>query len=131
MGENIIKIYWQAMGVSGTVYVYDTKPELNTPGNYFATGNASGNFLFPIPLKPLQIAEITVCENGTWSYEIEREEGWYMCFDTDKISPIVLQWTGGIFKAANGASFTEDWFKCNGWICEDKIESQLLNEIRK
>ena len=78
MRENIIKTYWQAMDVSGTVYVYDTKPELNTPGNYFTTGNASRNFLFPIPLKPLQIAEIKVNENGTWAWEVEREEGYYM-----------------------------------------------------
>jgi len=72
------KTYWQAMDVSGTVYLYDTKPELNRPGNYFTTGNASRNFLYPIELKPLQIATITVSENGTWSWEIEREEGWYM-----------------------------------------------------
>jgi len=73
-----MKTYWQAMDVSGTVYLYDTKPELNRPGNYFTTGNASRNFLYPIELKPLQIATITVNENGTWSWEIEREEGVYM-----------------------------------------------------
>ena len=128
-----MKTYWQAADANGKVYLYNTeKPKLNdVRGSYIVSYNYTADFLFPIQLKPLQIAEIKVNENGTWSYEIEREEGWYMCFDTDKISPIVLQWTGGIFKAANGASFTEDWFKCNGWICEDKIESQLLNEIRK
>ena len=102
MGENIIKIYWQAMGVSGTVYVYDTKPELNTPGNYFATGNASGNFLFPIPLKPLQIAEITVCENGTWSYEIEREEGWYMAKEKHSGFVFLSNNYGGEWKNQSG-----------------------------
>lgn len=82
------KTYWQAMDVSGTVYLYDTKPELNRPGNYFTTGNASRNFLYPIELKPLQIATITVSENGTWSWEIEREEGWYMARWSDKIDTL-------------------------------------------
>ena len=131
MRENIIRIYWQAMDSDGQVVLYHTEKPVSNGVNFGNRGQYDCYILFPIPLKPLQIAEITVNEDGTWSYEIEREEGWYMCFDTDKISPIVLQWTGGIFKAANGASFTEDWFKCNGWICEDKIESQLLNEIRK
>ena len=133
-----MKTYWQTIDSFGKLETYtENKPKAYTDNQgrtrFDATSSKYlGDFhLFPMVLKPLQIAEITVCENGTWSYEIEREEGWYMCFDTDKISPIVLQWTGGIFKAANGASFTEDWFKCNGWICEDKIESQLLNEIRK
>ena len=133
-----MKTYWQTIDSFGKLETYtENKPKAYTDNQgrtrFDATSSKylGGFHLFPMVLKPLQIAEITVCENGTWSYEIEREEGWYMCFDTDKISPIVLQWTGGIFKAANGASFTEDWFKCNGWICEDKIESQLLNEIRK
>ena len=127
-----MKTYWQSVDIDGTVKTWlEASPTLHIEKYYDSCGDFIEEGLFPITLKPLQIAEITVCENGTWSYEIEREEGWYMCFDTDKISPIVLQWTGGIFKAANGASFTEDWFKCNGWICEDKIESQLLNEIRK
>ena len=133
-----MKTYWQTIDSFGKLETYtENKPKAYTDNQgrtrFDATSSKYlGDFhLFPMVLKPLQIAEITVNGNGTWSYEIEREEGWYMCFDTDKISPIVLQWTGGIFKAANGASFTEDWFKCNGWICEDKIESQLLNEIRK
>ena len=128
-----MKTYWQAMDGDEKVYLfYNEKPTCDD-GEYYSchSGEYTAGITFPITLKPLQIAEITVCENGTWSYEIEREVGWYMCYDTGKLSPIVLQWVGGIFKAANGASFTEDWFKCNGWICEDKIESQLLNEIRK
>lgn len=97
-----MKIYWQAMDVSGTVYVYDTKPELNRPGNYFTTGNASRNFLFPIPLKPLQIAEIKVNENGTWSYEIEREEGWYMAKEKHSGFVFLSNNYGGEWKNQSG-----------------------------
>lgn len=73
---NITK-YWQAADGDGKVYIYSiAKPALNGR-TYVAEYNCTSDFLFPIPLKPLQIAEITVCEDGTWSYEIEREEGWY------------------------------------------------------
>ena len=111
MRENIIRIYWQAMDVSGTVYVYDTKPELNTPGNYFTTGNASRNFLFPIPLKPLQIAEIKVNENGTWSYEIEREEGWYMAKATaNNRTTKIVKYKNGAFHDYDGNSCATDFY---------------------
>ena len=106
-----MKIYWQAMDVSGTVYVYDTKPELNTPGNYFTTGNASRNFLFPIPLKPLQIAEIKVDENGTWSYEIEREEGWYMAKATaNNRTTKIVKYKNGAFHDYDGNSCATDFY---------------------
>jgi len=88
------KTYWQAMDGNGKVYLYDTKPELNRPGNYFTTGNASRNFLYPIELKPLQIATITVSENGTWSWEIEREEGYYMAV-TERDTALPLSYKGG------------------------------------
>jgi len=70
------KTYWQAMNGDGKVYIYTRKPTLVRTTYHQATGTSI--VLFPIPLKPLQIAKITVKENGTWSYEIEREEGWYV-----------------------------------------------------
>jgi len=72
------KTYWQAMDKGGQVYLYhDEKPTFvnGIGGNHCKYVKS---ILFPIPLKPLQIATITVHENGTWSWEIEREEGWYM-----------------------------------------------------
>ncbi len=77
MRENIIKTYWQAMDKSEEVFMYSEKPVLKC-GEYMCTDKCTPTFLFPIPLKPLQIATITVNENGTWTYEIEREEGVYM-----------------------------------------------------
>ena len=78
MRENIIKTYWQAIDGDGSVCLYHTTRPNLINGVYGNKGDYSNEVLFPIPLKPLQIAEITVCENGTWSYEIEREEGWYI-----------------------------------------------------
>lgn len=76
---NIIKTYWQAMDKDGRAFLHNERPPLKH-GFFQCTenGDCTSVMLFPIPLKPLQIAEIKVCENGTWSYEIEREEGWYM-----------------------------------------------------
>lgn len=72
------KKYWQAAAENGKAFLYcKAKPGFDGK-TYIAKYNYSSDFLFPIPLKPLQIAEITVCSDGTWSYEIEREEGWYM-----------------------------------------------------
>lgn len=72
---------WQAIDKDGTGWTFvERKPEL-TPVKTWTNrcDSVFPGFLFPLHshLKPLQIAEITVCENGTWSYEIEREEGWY------------------------------------------------------
>ncbi len=79
------KTYWQAMDKDGETYLFHDKKPRFDDGFW---GNNGGNFysgiLFPIPLKPLQIATITVNENGTWSWEIEREEGWYSAAWTQK-----------------------------------------------
>ena len=75
---------WQTIDKDGTEKTHLTeKPFLYSDmarNKFFGckeTDTALPTFLFPIDLKPLQIAEITVNENGTWSYEIEREEGYY------------------------------------------------------
>jgi hypothetical protein len=81
------KTYWQAMDNDGKAYLFhgDEKPTCDD-GEYYSdnNGNYSSDFLFPIELKPLQIAEVKVNENGTWSWEIEREEGWYAAEYADK-----------------------------------------------
>ncbi len=73
------KKYWQAKDADSRAFIYNGEPLLVHGKTYHTTNgtNCTPDFLFPIPLKPLQIAEITVCSDGTWSYEIEREEGWY------------------------------------------------------
>ena len=76
-----MKTYWQAMDRNGKVFSYNIKPVIGKDKDEYRSGEGgslSNIILFPITLKPLQIAEITVNENGTWSYEIEREEGVYM-----------------------------------------------------
>lgn len=78
MRENIIKTYWQAIDGDGSVCLYHTTRPNLINGVYGNKGDYSNEVLFPIPLKPLQIAEIKVNENGTWAWEIEREEGYYM-----------------------------------------------------
>ena len=85
------KTYWQAMDNDGKAYLFygDKKPTCDD-GEYYSDNNRnySSDFLFPIELKPLQIATITVNENGTWAWEIEREEGWYMARWSDKIDTL-------------------------------------------
>lgn len=81
-----MKTYWQAMDSDGKVYLfYNEKPTCDD-GEYYSChgGEYIAGITFPIPLKPLQIAEVKVNENGTWSYEIEREEGWYAAKWADK-----------------------------------------------
>lgn len=80
------KTYWQAMDGDGKVYLFhDEKPTCDD-GEYYSchSGKYTDGITFPIPLKPLQIAEITVNDNGTWTWEIEREEGWYSAAWTQK-----------------------------------------------
>jgi len=89
------KTYWQAMDKDGKMYVFNGKPTLEKGCFYLLDGgDCSMVVLFPIPLKPLQIATITVNENGTWSYEIEREEGWYMAKGRSGAEYIVLYKNG-------------------------------------
>ena len=83
MRENIIKTYWQAIDGDGSVCLYHTTRPNLINGVYGNKGDYSNEVLFPIPLKPLQIATIKVNENGTWSWEVEREEGVYISKNRD------------------------------------------------
>ena len=74
-----MKTYWQSVDIDGMVKTWlEASPTLHIEKYYDSCGDFIEEGLFPITLKPLQIAEIKVNENGTWSYEIEREEGWYI-----------------------------------------------------
>lgn len=99
---NIIKTYWQAMDANGKVYLFSQKPELTDGNRYTTLANCTACFLYPINLKPLQIAEIKVNENGTWSYEIEREEGWYWAKwhkgSTSNGGYTVINYKGGVWR---------------------------------
>lgn len=99
---NIIKTYWQAMDANEEVFMYNAKPDCKG-GEYICSDKCTPTFLFPIPLKPLQIAEIKVCENGTWSYEIEREEGYYMAKGRSGAEYILRHKNGQFFHYGGGA----------------------------
>ena len=102
MRENIIKIYWQAMDSDGQVVLYHTEKPVSNGVNFGNRGQYDCYILFPIPLKPLQIAEINVCENGTWSYEIEREVGWYMAKEKHSGFVFLSNNYGGEWKNQSG-----------------------------
>lgn len=92
-----MKTYWQSVDIDGTVKTWlEASPTLHIEKYYDSCGDFIEEGLFPITLKPLQIAEITVCENGTWSYEIEREEGWYVARH-DEGAHYVLLYKNGDF----------------------------------
>ena len=78
------------------------KPRFNDGILRCSSGVSYIHFLFPIPLKPLQIAEIKVCENGTWSYEIEREVGWYMAKEKHSGFVFLSNNYGGEWKNQSG-----------------------------
>ena len=102
MRENIIKIYWQAMDSDGQVVLYHTEKPVSNGVNFGNRGQYDCYILFPITLKPLQIAEIKVNENGTWSYEIEREEGWYMAKEKHSGFVFLSNNYGGEWKNQSG-----------------------------
>ena len=94
------KKYWQAVDAGGGEYLHGCKPTLINSERWDGDSVVSP-LIFPIPLKPLQIAEITVCENGTWSYEIEWEEGWYMAKETGDM--IFVRYKDGKWTYPSGA----------------------------
>ena len=104
-----MKTYWQTIDSFGKLETYtENKPKAYTDNQgrtrFDATSSKYlGDFhLFPMVLKPLQIAEITVCENGTWSYEIEREEGWYMAKEKHSGFVFLSNNYGGEWKNQSG-----------------------------
>jgi len=117
-----MKTYWQAMDGDGKVYLYSTeKPKLK--GNtYVAEDNCTSDFLYPINLKPLQIATITVNENGTWSWEIEREEGWYMARWSDKIDTL----TNIFIKYENGFYY----YPSRAEVSQRELKELTISSIR-
>lgn len=103
------KKYWQAADKDGETKIYNVKPELSCEDHYHSNrGICTKNLLFPIPLKPLQIAEITVNENSTWSYEIEREEGWYMAKSVNGNEYIFKYKDGDFFRFNSGKAVAKE-----------------------
>lgn len=106
-----MRTYWQAMDKCGDVYLFHTtKPTLEDGEIWDNVGSCDNDILFPIPLKPLQIAEIKVNENGTWSYEIEREEGWYMAVGLTNGMRYILQYKNKCWFYANDGGATNGNF---------------------
>jgi len=105
------KKYWQAMDKDKSVGIFTSRPVRNEDdgGNYEIDEKTHGYrniiYTFPIPLKPLQIAEITVNENGTWSWEIEREEGWYMAKRKVDEVPFIMLFVQGEFRQYGNDKF--------------------------
>ena len=98
-----MKTYWQSVDIDGTVKTWlEASPTLHIEKYYDSCGDFIEEGLFPITLKPLQIAEITVNENGTWSYEIEREVGWYMAKEKHSGFVFLSNNYGGEWKNQSG-----------------------------
>lgn len=94
---------WQIIDGNGEKVTYfKEKPVKMLKNNEYDGYDYTDGFLFDIPLKPLQIAEITVCDDGTWSYEIEREEGWYWARAKATNAVYPLQYKGGIWYSGIG-----------------------------
>lgn len=107
-----MRTYWQAMDKCGDVYLFHTtKPTLEDGEIWDNVGSCDNDILFPIPLKPLQIAEIKVNENGTWSYEIEREEGFYVASYSDNSVHIVRYESGVWYHGKSGVNMRPSSFK--------------------
>lgn len=105
-----MKIY-QIIDANGEETTYfKEKPRKMLKGNEYDGYDYTDGFLFPIPLKPLQIAEITVNENGTWSYEIEREEGFYMARWNGNLAKATLRYQGGEWSWMDGTPISERHF---------------------
>lgn len=113
------KKYWQAADKDGETKIYNVKPELSCEDHYHSNrGICTKNLLFPIPLKPLQIAEITVTAGGTWSYEIEREEGFYMANKKPDFGRGIVQYKGG------------KWFDIDGAPLAISLEPYTISKTR-
>ena len=117
---------WQTTDKDGTQKTHLTeKPFLysDMANNKFfgcKDDTSLNGFLFPIPLKPLQIAEITVCEDGTWSYEIERQEGWYWARAKATNAVYPLQYKGGIWYSGIGNRIDAEPFTISSTRIPDK-----------
>lgn len=98
---------WQAVEYDGNKYTFlKHKPKLGyDKRRYESNGDKITDFLFSIPLKPLQIAEITTNEDGTWTYEIERKEGFYFVKNISSGMVLHLKYSKGSWFYPNGEEF--------------------------
>jgi len=115
-----MKTYWQAMDSDGKVYLFCNEKPTCDDGEYYSchSGEYTAGITFPIPLKPLQIAEVKVNENGTWRYEIERENGWYMGYCTTNGETGVFRYNKGV------------WYHRNGGDCIGRISNYTISPNR-
>ena len=110
---------------------FNDKPFLKKNGIWDnENGDSVSCFLFPVPLNPLQIAEITVNENGTWSWEIEREIGWYLtvCKNSYIDSTVVARyWNGTEWKIKIGSAkwAGDDIIK----VVSGKLDNEYLKSL--
>lgn len=113
------KKYWQAVDKKDETYLFPLeKPRFNDGMLRCSSGVSYIHFLFPIPLKPLQIAEITVNSDGTWSYETEREEGFYMANKKPDFGRGIVQYKGG------------KWFDIDGAPLAISLEPYTISQTR-
>lgn len=114
------KIYWQAMDADGGEYLHGCKPVLINSERWDGDDKVS-LLIFPIKLKPLQLAKITITPDGKWHAEIEteREEGYYVAKfkDGDKT---VLRYKDG----------TWEWFNDGVTIEPLDIEDLTVSSTR-
>lgn len=113
---------WQAIDKDGTGWTFvERKPELTHVKTWTnRCDSVFPGFLFPLHshLKPLQIAEITVTAGGTWSYEIEREEGFYMANKKPDFGRGIVQYKGG------------KWFDIDGAPLAISLEPYTISKTR-
>ncbi len=101
---------WQAMDIDGNITAFTGyKPMFDKLRDKYLPHSSLtkilDGFVLPIRLKPLQIAEITFHDGGTWTYEIERKEGFYFVKNISSGMVLHLKYSKGSWFYPNGEEF--------------------------
>lgn len=118
---------WQVVDTDGAMYTtLKARPNFLKDGlDSFGASYCKTGFIFPINLRVGQIAEITVNENGTWSYEIEREEGWYFVKHKSRNEVTLWRYKSGEWHYAIGG-MVDDYHFDNVKISPTRIPDECI-----
>jgi len=100
-----MKTIYVAKDKDGTIYEYESVPELRRGQSYYPTGSgrATKGNVFDIDLEPLEVVKVHIdIDKGTFVIERTRKDGYYAVFGKNNDVTWVLESKNGVWHYIDG-----------------------------
>ena len=124
-----MKTIYVAKDKDGTIYEYESVPELRRGESYYPTGMGSAvkSNVFDIELEPLEVVKIHIdIDKGTFVIERTRKDGYYAATSADGNCTWILEWKNNEWYYYNGGRRDVPQNDCNFKIGKNPIPKECL-----